>query len=153
MINNIAKIDALIGNITNHLISVSRISNKYGTDVEIFSAEIHLLEAIHDNPDYNVSKLSQFTGSAKSVVSKTASKLEKKGLIRKLKAVSNNKEVYYILTSKGRLAYEGHNAFHAEHCHDDWTHISQLPEKDQQLIINFLENYIDYLVQTKDEQK
>lgn len=138
-------VDDLIEVIANKLNSAQRQPYYYGTDIPICVAEIHLIEFMVENPALKTSEIATRLGLAKSVVSKTASRMEKKGLIKKYKLAHNQKDTYYQLTEQGQRAYEGHQRLHQQCIHDNWTHFSSLPEHDQRVIIAFLNDYIRYL--------
>ena len=138
-------VDQLMNMVFNQYLEAVRMSHYYDTDVEIFTSEIHLLVAIHENPNCNASQLAKLLGVPKSVISKIATKLEAKGLIGKFRLLKNDKEIFYALTTKGRVAYQGHINFHTRFFHNSWTNFSQMSHKEQQLIIDFLQNYSDYM--------
>lgn len=117
----------------------------YGMDERIYVAEIHLLTSICECPFYNVSQLAEYLGVTKSMVSKTAAKLESKGLIKKMRSLNNSKEVFFSPTEKGQKAYEGHIVFHEHWKHDKWTKYDQMSEHDKEVITQFLINYIQYM--------
>lgn len=117
----------------------------YGMDERIYVAEIHLLVSICECPFYNVSQLAEYLGVTKSMVSKTAGQLERKGFVKRMRAVNNSKEVFFAPTEKGNKAYEGHNSFHRCWDHNKWTGYEQMPERDKELITQFLINYIQYM--------
>lgn len=147
------KVDKLIDKISNQIAAANRLPSKYGTDVDIYTSEIHLLVSIHDNPGLNTSQLADLMGVTKSVVSRVASKIERKGLITRYRALSNQKEIFFSLTAKGRIAYAGHQNHHKRHFHDSWTRFSDMPAEHQEMVIGFLERYAAYMHATWEATK
>lgn len=119
----------------------------YSIDEEIYATEIHLLVAICERPLCNVSQLAEYFGVTKSMISKTAGKLERKGLLRKMRTLQNGKEVFFALTAKGQQAYADHKSFHDEWDHNKWTGYESLPEHDKDVIANFIVNYTSYMAE------
>ena len=146
-------VDQMMNMVLNRYLEVVRMSHNYDTDVEINTSEIHLLVAMHDNPSCNASQLANLIGVPKSVVSKTAAKLEAKGLIRKVRLLNNGKEIFYVLTEVGRVAYQGHINYHYRYFHDKWTKVSQMTPEEQLLIIDFLKNYNEYMETVSKERR
>lgn len=99
-----------------------RIINKYnvlqkkpydfGVGEKLHPSEIHTVSAIAGVGMINVTELAGMLGITKGAVSQMASRLEKKGLVRKSRDRSNDKEVLLGLTRRGIKAHEGHVRFH-----------------------------------------
>ena len=100
-----------------------RIVNKYNTlqkkpydfgiGERLHPAEIHTVSAIAAAGTVNVTELAGRLGVTKGAVSQMASRLEKKGLVRKTRDRGNDKEVLLALTRRGKKAHEGHARFHS----------------------------------------
>ncbi|WP_291325508.1 MarR family transcriptional regulator [Desulfovibrio sp. UCD-KL4C] len=87
-------------------------------DVELPAGEVHCLQAIGLNEGANLKSIATVMGVSKSAVSQMVSKLEKKGLVRKDRALDNNKELLASLTGAGWEAFNIHQEFHERHMHN-----------------------------------
>ena len=81
---------------------------KYGTDVELYVSEMHTLDTIFDNEGTTGTNLANITKKTKSAITQMTNKLEKKGLIRKLRNGVNYKEVNLVLTELGKKTCKYH---------------------------------------------
>ena len=85
----------------------------YGTGDLLFPSEMDALGVVGRSPGITVTDLASGLGVTKGAVSQTATKLEKKGFIRKSKDPENMKRMRMHLTEKGELAFQYHERFHA----------------------------------------
>ena len=146
---NIYLVDDLVTKLLNISVANFRYPRDYGTGVNILASEIHLLETIYDHSTYNVSELAGYLGVTKSMISQTTKSLEKKGFLRRAK-YRNNKEVRFELTDLGLAANQAHSDFHKKWCHVNWTKFDRYTEAEQQLIIDFLIAYTQYMQEMGD---
>ncbi len=86
----------------------------YGTDEQLFDAEIHMIKLIKENEGIHVTGLADLLGVTKGAVSQIIMKLEKKGMIVKDVDPSNLSRLVLSLTPKGETAYEYHEQLHQE---------------------------------------
>ncbi len=107
--------------ITRQLLDVVEQFNKYdkqsrtfGTDHELFVAEIHLIAFIGNSENCCISDIAKSMQVTKGAVSQMVKKLEKKGYLIKLVDSENKTRVLVHLTQKGRNAFEGHLRYHEE---------------------------------------
>lgn len=108
MENEILQVGMRLINKYNNL---NKKAHYYGVDVLLYPSEIHVIDAIGDNNDVTITKLSMNLGITKGGISQTVSKLYGKGLIDKSVGSGIN-EVYISLTKKGLVAYEEHKKLH-----------------------------------------
>ena len=87
---------------------------KYGTDVELYVSEMHTLDTIFDNEGTTVTNLANLTNKTKSAITQMTNKLEKKGLLRKLRNDANYKEVNLVLTELGNKTCKYHKTLDKE---------------------------------------
>lgn len=113
----------------------------FGTGDLLYSAEIHTIQAIGDNPNINLTCLADKLGISKSGASKFIGKLLNKGLIVKNKQINNNKEVVFNLTKTGYTAYMKHEEFSKQIFKPIYDLLSSL-NKDQTV---FLETFLKRL--------
>lgn len=83
----------------------------YGTGELVNSVEAHLLGAIHRFPGITVTRLAREWLRSKGAVSQMASKLVKKGLIRREKAEGNAKTVHLFCTPAGEELSRRHQEY------------------------------------------
>lgn len=107
LIESFYQITGKINKMRNSLISFD------GTE-PLNTAAIHLIDVIGKHPDYNATQIAEVLGNTKGAVSQMTAKLEHKGLIKKQKSGSNEKELTFLLTESGRRVFDGHEKLHAE---------------------------------------
>ena len=85
-----------------------KIPRKYGTDIELYMSEMHTLDFISKNEGTTVTNLANITKKTKSAITQLTNKLEKKGLIKKLRNDVNYKELNLVLTVLGKKTCKFH---------------------------------------------
>lgn len=83
----------------------------YGTNISINMVEVHTLSMIEDNPGITVSQLAKRWERTKGAISQNVSKLEKKGLVQKIKDEKNNKIVHLFVTKDGEHLSTAHKIY------------------------------------------
>ena len=86
----------------------------YGTDEQLFEAEIHMIKSIKENEGIHVTGLAELLGVTKGAVSQIIMKLQKKGMIVKDTDPRNISRLVLSLTPKGEIAYINHEELHGE---------------------------------------
>lgn len=86
------------------------IKNDGGPDVT--HNEIHVIQAIGDNEQINITELGAYFGITKSAASQKVAKLVGKGLVEKEKSAHSAKELHLSLTEFGWRAYQMHEQYH-----------------------------------------
>ena len=89
-------------------------SRDFGTGISMFRKEIHTLQAIGQHPKINITALADHMGVTKGAVSQMVAKLVKKGMVRKIYAEDNKKEVIMELTNLGWIGFRNHEKFHID---------------------------------------
>ena len=89
-------------------------SRDFGTGISMFRKEIHTLQAIGQHPKINITALADHMGVTKGAVSQMVAKLVKKGMVRKIYAEDNKKEVIMELTNLGWIGFRNHEKFHMD---------------------------------------
>lgn len=117
----------------------------YGTGIPLHINDIHMIQAIGDNPVCNLSELAQLRRLSKGTVSRKARNLEERGFVHSYHRDGNDKEVYYELTESGRKAYENHYSFHQEKSAYVYAQYAKFPLSKKKTVLEFLNGYIDYL--------
>jgi len=93
---------------------VRRKTHNFGTDVRLFEAEVHMIKAVKENEGLHATRLAEKLNVTKGAVSQIIGKLQKKGMILKIRDECNQSRLKFVLTSKGERAYEFHEAIHRE---------------------------------------
>ena len=78
------------------------------------SSEVHCIEYIGRNVDSNVTKLAESFYMTRGAISKITKKLIQKGIIESYQKPDNKKEIYFRLTSQGKVIYKIHEELHKE---------------------------------------
>ena len=94
------------------LFELNKKLQNFGTDIELFESEIHMIMYIEDNPELHVSGLANKIGVTKGAVSQTVTKLVKKGMVTKVRDSHNMSRTLLRLTPKGKIAYREHERLH-----------------------------------------
>lgn len=102
---------------------LSRSPGDYGTGERLNLAEIRIIYTVGNNPGINITELSSELGVGKSTVSPLVNRLYKKQYLKKLKEISNKKNILLELTEKGTIAREGFEKFHQDFI---WRHAQDL---------------------------
>ncbi|MFT4302204.1 MAG: MarR family winged helix-turn-helix transcriptional regulator [Desulfovibrio sp.] len=98
--------------LVNQFYALERQCRNFGTDVEIYLAEIQMIMTIHNAEGIHVNGLAQKLGITKGSVSEMLRKLERKGLVRKEKDPLKMTRLNVYLTAKGTIAHQSHIFFH-----------------------------------------
>ena len=142
-----AEAEAIIIRLLNCYTNLLRSKHEYCPGVELYPSEVHAIECIATNSTVNLTELSRQLGVTRGAVSKSVAKMEKMGLMRRYKYVSNQKEVYLHLTELGVQAYEGHKRYHESMDRAMKAYGDQLAEDAQQEILRFLQAYLEQMQQ------
>jgi DNA-binding MarR family transcriptional regulator len=132
------------------LLGGDRMTLSYGTGVNIFGSEIHMICHIKRHPLSHISGIARNIDVSRGAVSQIVKKLEKKGLVTKVKNQENRKQVHLILTEQGEKAYEGHQKLHGVFTENLDTVLQQYTQEQVALIsqfINELDISIDKLLE------
>lgn len=91
---------------------LEKIPRKFGTDQNLSSSEIHLIELIGENSNASVTELAKLQGVTKGAVSQNLKRLESKGFIQKQEDPANVSRSIIGLTNKGKTAFFAHKHWH-----------------------------------------
>ncbi len=132
------------------LLGGDRATLKYGTDVNIYGSEIHMICFIKKNPDSYISSIAKSIHVTRGAVSQIVARLKRKGLVETEADPENLKRKKLKLTEKGLIAYEGHQKIHTRFNQHIGKIFSDMGEKDKEKIMTFynkLEKSIEELVE------
>lgn len=118
---------------------------KFGTDQDLYSSEIHLIETIGENNNFSVTDIAKQLGVTKGAVSQNLKKLEIKGLTAKHADPQNSSRTIVELTSKGKMAYYAHAHWHEQMDGGFKTYMNSLEQEQMDLIYEVLSNVEKFL--------
>lgn len=140
-----AEAEEVIVRLLNCYTGLQRTKHEYCPGVELYPSEIHAIECIALTSTINLTELSKKLGLTRGAVSKGVLKLEKMGLVRRYKYVSNQKEVYLHLTERGVEACEGHRRYHESMNRTMQEYCESIPEGTRDEILRFLQMYLEQM--------
>lgn len=124
---------------------LERRPRSYGTDEQLTSAEIHLIETIGDHSEsLSVTDLANLMGITKGAVSQRLKKLEKMGLTGKDEDPENISRVRVSLTSKGKTAYFAHKHWHETMDGGYMAYYEKVDEDKIAFLIEFMTHVEDF---------
>jgi len=100
--------------IWNKMNVMESIPCRFGVDEPLCLSEIHTIQAIGDTPENNVRTIAGLLGVTPSAASQVITRLAKRGFVRKVRGIKNEKEVVLELTRPGRTAYASHAEIHRQ---------------------------------------
>lgn len=145
MENFYQKTEEIIVRLFNCYANLQRSQHEYYPGVKLYPSEIHAIECIATTRAINLTELSNQLGLTKGAVSKSVGKLEKLGLLRRYKYVSNQKEVYFHLTELGVQAYEGHKKYHESMIRVLEQYGESVSQEKGEEILRFLQLYLEQM--------
>jgi DNA-binding MarR family transcriptional regulator len=108
-------------------------------------SEVHCIEYIERNIDFNVTKLAESFYMTRGAISKLTKKLIKKGIIESYQKPDNKKEIYFRLTEHGKIIYKIHEDLHKEFQQRDKAVFEQITEEQFATMLSFMEKYSRHL--------
>lgn len=87
----------------------------FGTDVDLYHSEIHMLQCVAENPELHISALARLLGVTRGAASQTAKRLERKRMLVKTASPGDNKKIVLRLTAMGQTAAANHRAAHEKY--------------------------------------
>lgn len=109
------------------------------------SSELHIIAAIGDLENPNVTSIATHMGMTKGGISKNIKKLIDAGLVNTYQAENNNRKIFYNLTDEGKGIYEKHEIAHKNWIRRDNTFFSQFSDNEINNVADFLEKFISHL--------
>lgn len=109
------------------------------------SSEVHCIEYIRENVDSNVTKLADSFYMTRGAISKLAKKLIKKGIIESYQKPDNKKEIYFRLTSQGKVINKIHEQLHKEFQERDKVVFDQIADEQFDIMLSFIAKYNSHL--------
>ena len=116
--------------------------------IRLFPSEIHLMAVIDEEQATNATVMANKLGITKGAVSQTFSRLEKKGILTKIKDPYNKNELTAYFTETGKCALKEHRKLRASLQAEYEQYFSSLSKQDRNVIQSFLshvEHFADRL--------
>lgn len=131
--------------VINHLIFLEkRIVFQY-RGLRLHPSEIHLMSVIHNRPDLNAGGMASSLGVSNGAVSQTLGRLEKKGVISRLKDPSQKNSVTAVFTDVGKGAMEAFEAERAARVESFSRYLAGLSDAERETIKGFLGHLGEFL--------
>ncbi|MCM1181458.1 MAG: MarR family transcriptional regulator [Clostridium sp.] len=109
------------------------------------SSELHILAAIGDLEQPNVTSLAEYMGMTRGGICKNVKKLTDAGLISSYQKDGNAKNIYYRLTDTGKVIYEKHAEAHKAWLARDMAFIKGFSDEQLSQIADFMNQYIKHI--------
>ncbi len=109
------------------------------------SSELHIIAAIGDLENPNVTAIAEHMGMTKGGISKNIKKLIEAGLVSTYQAENNNRKIFYNLTNEGMEIYAKHEIAHKNWIERDNAFFSQFSDGEINSVADFLEKFIAHL--------
>lgn len=133
----VSQIQALI----NQLLFLERKRNFTFEGMSLYPSEIHLMLETKGVQAVNATKIADKLGITKGAVSQTLTRLEKKGIIEKVKDPNYKNELSIFLTPLGKRAYDQYQLMCDainKHFYDTFSHYT---EDEQKVLKRFLSDF------------
>jgi DNA-binding MarR family transcriptional regulator len=106
---------------------------KYGDQI-LYTAEMHLLETIGNNPNMRTTEIAEEMGLTKGRISQLTKVLLKKKMIESVPGRENKKEILFSLTKAGKKAFLDHASSDREIIAPIIDYLNSLTDKDRSVI-------------------
>ncbi len=132
-----ALISQIMGFINKILFLEKKTKYQYN-DVTLYPSELHLMLFIHQKQDTNATGIAERMGVTKGAVSQTLSRLDKKGILRKIKDPYNKNELTIEFTTLGKNVLDHYLHMTAEIHQQYDQYLSTLNDNERTIIRGFL---------------
>lgn len=109
------------------------------------NSELHIIAAIGDLENPNVTAIAEHMGMTKGGISKNIKKLIDAGLVSTYQAENNNRKIFYNLTDTGRKIYDKHEIAHKNWTQRDNAFFLQFSDDEINNVADFLCKFIAHL--------
>ena len=120
---------------------------------EYNNSELHIIAAIGDLEQPNVTSLADHMGMTRGGICKNVKKLTEAGLISSYQLDGNAKNIYYRLTDAGKIIYEKHAEAHEAWLARDMAFMESFSDKQLNQITAFMKRYIEHIDQSIEESE
>jgi len=137
--------------VNNKLSHVQKKPVYLSNGINISTAALHLLEAIHANENANVTMLAKVLGVTKGSISQQIKKLEETHLINKAYRHNNRKEIFFEITSSGLNTLEIHDELHLSLYNQIMDNLSDFSDEQGKTIVEILDIVADNIAKYQDQ--
>lgn len=148
----IIKLDETMGKMFAIHEEMSKQPRDYGCGITLYPSDIHMIEAIGNYPNMNMTQISEVLGLTKGTVSKLIKKTEAKGFVRKYHYPNNRKEVFFKLTELGDKAFKGHYELHENKSSEVYRNFNGYTSDEKKFLLGFIKEYTNMLEQYIDKK-
>jgi DNA-binding MarR family transcriptional regulator len=120
--------------IRNKMNIMEDLPRDFGVDDLLHLSEIHTIQAIGKTPENNIRIIAGILGVTPSAASQVISRLTKRGLVKKVRGLRNEKEISLELTKKGLVAFLNHEQVHARMYEQVAGRIGPLSDKERAVL-------------------
>lgn len=107
-------------------------------ELRLYPSEIHLMQAIHEEPELNAGEMAQRLGLSNGAVSQTLARLEKKGVLRKSKDPALKNKLTATFTRSGKAAIRGFTEEQAAAIEMFSAYLAGLSGRERKIVDGFL---------------
>jgi DNA-binding MarR family transcriptional regulator len=129
--------------------SLEKIPARHGSKHNLYHSERHMLDKIGDNTGMNVTEFAAAAGVTKGAISQLVTKLENKGIVRRYKKSTNDKEVFLELTKSGQEVYQKHKEINERAILPLNEELSKHSDEKVEFLLNMFKWFDDYLDSSK----
>jgi DNA-binding MarR family transcriptional regulator len=134
-------LNELLVKLFNDILQIEEQSLKDGEFRDLSITEIHVIEAIGQSKERNMSSVARDLDITIGTLTIAINNLLKKGYVNRTRSNEDRRIVLISLTAKGEAAYKHHSQFHDEMIK---TTISRLSEEEMKVLISALGNINTY---------
>lgn len=141
-------LNSRINRVINRLIFLEKRSVFQMGGLKLHPSEIHLMLVIDEQPDLSAGEMAQRLGVSNGAVSQTLARLERKGVIKKVKDPSLKNRVTAIFTESGRTAIRRFEEERASASRSFAEYLAGLSEQEAVVIdglISHMEEFLEEL--------
>ena len=131
------KLNDLLVDTFNAILKVEEQSLRQATGGGVTVTEMHALDAIGLSQERTVSELAQKSRVTVSTMTISLKRLDRKGLIKRVRDAKDLRVVRVRLTDKGRAIAEAHRRFHRQMVA---AVVQELPASDMSILLKAMEN-------------
>lgn len=132
-----------IHTIINQIVFFEKKKNFVFEGINLHPSEIHLMLETKGEQAVNATKIADKLGITKGAVSQTLTRLEKKGIIEKIKDPNYKNELSILLTPLGKRAYDQYQKMYNSLTDHFCGIMSKYTKDEQEVIQKFLADFSD----------
>ena len=142
--NRPAELIDLFTLVLNKFTALEKSSRDFGTGDKLFPSEIHVVDAIGRHQGIKMTDLALELGVSKPAVTQMIARIMKKNLVERYNGEGNMKEVLLRLNERGRVAFRGHQEFHARMDINMMDRLGRLTSREQDFVSKLFEDMASY---------